>query len=236
MQLKAVDLISWLVVILASIFGAVDGVTNVSELREYFNLASQIVERELSGGIPGCPDYKLIPNRVLENGVACVKEEVAFYERVDTPTNRYPPSCSSDCHEFYQYFGAECLMNENSFLEEFGGDLQDMLAYGSVPVGLDRQFILSLYNVVLNEDYEFDQSGFDYVLENRNDLVMDALDYTADFFADKEGQDELTQSLIDTCKLQRSGVESVSGSRISSHGIRRSGMMVFVILGCLFAF
>ena len=202
--------------------------TDVSELREYFNLAFQVY-----GTIPGCPDYDSIPTRVLEQGVECLQVELQRLESVESPVNKYPGPCTTACGEFYAYFGAECLRADNEATESYGQDLKETLAYGSVPVGIDRAFILSLGNLGLEEEEELSKSDWDYVLDNRNSVALDTLDYVADAWT--EGSD-FVESLIETCDVQRqnSAISNTVSTSNASH-MRMASFVTLILLAAVLA-
>ena len=183
-----------------SVFGiATASVTNVSELRENFSLASQTF-----GDIPNCPDYQSVPRSVLDEGVDCLEMEVTAFNNTEYGPGEYPGRCSAACREYYGYFGAECLRAENRAMRSYGQELQRTLADGSLPRGLEKELLLSLINLAVEEDYE---------VSDLND-IEDILD---DIVEDLQNPIYI-ESVIDACGVPRTGLPS-SGSMSQSWSI-----------------
>lgn len=195
----------------ASIFQAARATTNLSELRKQFGLLSQAL-----GNIPECPPYDSLPNDILMQGVECTNAEAERLTELvragNTDITTYPGPCTSACRAFYAYFGANCLLANNEAIESFGKDLQETLASGSVPIGLDRKLILSLFETSLEEEYEFSETEFDYLLENQNNVMLSVLDELANGLAEGSA---LVESSIKTCDVPKDA--QIASSRDAPH-------------------
>jgi hypothetical protein len=158
-------------------------VTDLDEMREYFNLVSMTL-----GSIPGCPDYASVPDSVIEQSVECLKNEAAAFNNTltDYATNEYPAPCSSTCRELYAYFGADCLREEDREIVSFGKELQG----GSLPTGYDEDLFLAWLNVLLGESDEF------RTVDGLN------LSYVGDVLVNYPSG---TESMIDECGVPKTG-------------------------------
>jgi hypothetical protein len=185
--------------VLCAVVAALDGAlaqANVQDVKDYFRAVSGLI-----GNIPGCPDYNAIPDDIIRAGAQCTNDEQASLNAGDPlPSGGYSSTCSDACRLFYGYAGADCLRKETEFFERFGSNVQETLASGSVPEGQNRAFFLTLFNLALEEDYEFTDEAFDYLLDTENDYGIQAIESVAATLAD---DGVYVEDLIRTCQVPK---------------------------------